>query len=515
MAPAALILWPPITIILFAILGAPRGLIWSVIVGYLFLPENYFVFDLPGVSFDKSFTISFSAVLATLIFHRRRDPDIHIFNVSMRNVIFFLLAVLVLVSPIGTLLTNPEMLENGPTIRPGLTPRDIPADIADTLIRFAPLLLAWRLLTRPEHHRELLIAILVMAFVYTFLVLFERRMSPQLNVWIYGYFPHNWIQHVRGGGFRPLVFMRHGIWLGFFLFTAVIAALALSRDPAVRKRALLPFVALWILIVLFLSRNMGASMLALLFAPLVLLATFSFLARNAQILALLILFYPALHHTMEEPMNLFVEFVSSISEERAQSFQVRLDNEAELVARANEKPLFGWGGWGRMRIINEYGRDTSLVDGAWVVQKGKSGWVGYIGFFGILVLPVIFAARAARRKPISPAVGGMMAIMAGNFLYIIPNSTINPIAMLMLGALAAFAQYDLIESEATESAQAQEPKKQVLRYTRFGPDDPRSGARATSKVSAETTTRPSQGSRPHSRPVSMSYSSRSRRKSDS
>lgn len=496
MASAALISWPFVTLILFAALGAPRGLIWSVVVGYLFLPEGYNVFDMPVIKYNKPVVIAFSVLLAALIFHKKHDDDIHHVNPGVRKLMFLLLLVTVVISPIGTYLTNPEALVNGPRIRPGLSINDLLADMANMLIRLMPLILAARLLIRPEHHRELLIAILVMGVAYTFLVLFERRMSPQLNNWIYGYFPHNWLQHVRGGGFRPLVFLRHGLWLGFFLFTVFIAALALSRDKKVPFNVMLPFVALWVLLVIFLSRNLGPTLLAIMLAPVVFLP-FRFHARLASALAIVILTYPALHELMEVPLNRFLDLVASMSADRAQSFQTRLENETELLARAFEKPLFGWGGWARMRIIDEFGRDISLVDGAWIVQMGRHGWVGYLGFFGLLAFPVFMTMRAAGRKPLTPAIAGMLVMMAGNFIYIIPNSTLNPIAMLMLGAMAAFAQYDVAGQGAAPKAEpARSKSRSGTRYTRF---DHSSRAPA-----------PVRGSKPHSRPVSMPYSSRKR-----
>ena len=322
-------------------------------------------------------------------------------------------------------------------------------------------------------------------------------MSPQLNLWVYGYFPHNWLQHVRGGGFRPLVFLRHGLWLGFFLFTVFIAALALTRDREMKGRALLPFLAAWMLLVIFLSRNLGPTMLALVFAPVILFLPFKLHARIASVLACVLLIYPALHDMMDVPMTRFLDFVATISEKRVQSFQTRLDNESELLARANEKPIFGWGGWARLRIYDEFGRDTSLVDGAWIVQMGRHGWAGYLGFFGMLALPMLFVQRAARRKPISPAIAGMLIMMAANFIYLIPNSTLNPIAMLMLGALAAFAQYDPVGKKVED--EAPEPVG-TSRYTRFGD-------RAAPPAGAP------QGSRFQRRAVSMPYSSRNRDKS--
>ena len=424
MATMVLLLWPAITIALFASLGPARGLIWSVAVGYLFLPEGHVAFRPPIVRYDKPFVLAFSPFLATLIyFGKAYYPDYRDVNRALGKMLLILMLMLVVVVPIGTFVTNPETLFNGPVVRPGLIINDLLADMAELLIRFTPLLLAARLLVKPEHHRHLLIAILVLGFVYSFLTLFERRMAPQLNLWIYGYFPHNWLQHVRGGGYRPLVFLRHGLWLGFFLLTVFIAALALSRDKEVKLRALLPFFALWMLAVVFLSRNLGVVMLALVFAPVLLLLSFRMHVRIAAVLACVLLIYPSVHDAMDVPMSRFLDFVSTISEKRVQSFQTRLDNETELLERAKEKPVFGWGGWGRMLVINEEGRDRSLVDGLWIRQIGRHGWTGYIAFFGVLALPCVFAMRAARRKPVTPAIAGMMICMAANFIYVIPNST--------------------------------------------------------------------------------------------
>ena len=46
---------------------------------------------------------------------------------------------------------------------------------------------------------------------------------------VYGFFPHSWLQHVRGGGFRPIVFMNHGLVLGIFLSMAVVASAIMVR----------------------------------------------------------------------------------------------------------------------------------------------------------------------------------------------------------------------------------------------------------------------------------------------
>lgn len=490
----ALLIFPILPLILFAALGPAKGLIWSVMLGYLFLPEN-FGFDLPGLPpYDKNSAITFGLILPALLYWGRaeRMPSA---DAMIRPAIYLCLALLA-VRAVGTALTNPETLFDGPVVREGLTRRDAFSLMFESLLWFAPFLLAWRFLRRPEDHRHVLVALVVMGIVYTLLVLFELRMSPQLNKWIYGYFPHNWRQHLRAGGYRPIVFLRHGLWIGFLLFSVILAAMALSRDrPA--ERPLYLAAGVWAFLVLALSRNMGATLLAVAFAPTVLVLSARAQVRVAAVTAILLLGYPILSQTSVTPATKLLEIVEPLSPDRAESFKFRLDNEALLSARAYEKPLFGWGGYSRQRLIDERGRDLTVTDGLWIIQLGQGGWVGYLGFFGVLTLPVLFLRRAARRKPIPPVIAGMAAIMAGNFLYMVPNSTLNPIAFLILGSLAAFVQYDTArDGEAPDPAA--EGVRDEQRYSRFSPGR-REGASVPAAAAAARPARAARTARPISR----------------
>lgn len=57
--------------------------------------------------------------------------------------------------------------------------------------------------------------LVIAGLIYTVPMLYEIRMSPQLHTIFYGYFPHSFGQQARGGGFRPVVFMGHGLLVGF------------------------------------------------------------------------------------------------------------------------------------------------------------------------------------------------------------------------------------------------------------------------------------------------------------
>ena len=98
------------------------------------------------------------------------------------------------------------------------------------LLTIVPFLIGWQYLGTARAHREIFKALLAAGLAYSVLMLFEVRMSPQLHKMVYGYFPHSFAQQVRWGGFRPVVFMNHGLTVAFFAMTVFIAALALWRD---------------------------------------------------------------------------------------------------------------------------------------------------------------------------------------------------------------------------------------------------------------------------------------------
>lgn len=469
MAEFMLILWPFVACAFFFKMGPGRGLIWSVAVGYLFLPEAMAI-DLPGLpSYDKVTAISLSALLGVLLTKKHLDVSSTVqVDPKITRFALFLLAVICFIGPLGTWQTNPETLIHGPVVRPSLGMGDALNMASGMVMRFLPMVLALYVLRTAELQRELLIALVVMTLAYTPLILFEWRMSPQLHTWVYGYFQHIWLQHVRGGGFRPIVFLSHGLVVGLLLMTTLLAAVALSRDKT-QSAMMFLLIAFWIFLVLFMSRNFGALALAILFGPVALFFSPRMQVRTAVLVSLFMLTYPAIKQGGYSPDEKILEMVSPLAPERAHSFGVRLRNETMLLERAAEKPVFGWGGWGRTRVFTDTGRDLTIIDGLWIVIMGQFGWVGYLAFFGVITLPFFALRRAVRRKPITPVIGGIAVITSANLVDLIPNSTTSPMAMLMLGAVYAFLRYD--PAKTTEGATPEDaaPDRRATRYSRFPP----------------------------------------------
>ena len=462
----ALLIWPIVAITFCVALGPQRGLIWSVVMGYLFLPDG-FALNISGLpSYTKLEAAAIGGLLGVFVTRNRLPLPVGPADPLVKTMITLCL-LLMFIGPVLTMLANRSPIFFGPTMRQGIAPWDVQGQVIASLFMFVPFFLARRYLARPEMHAEILKAIVVMGLGYTLLVLFEARMSPQLSNMVYGYFPHAWFQHLRGGGFRPIVFLDHGLSVGFFLLTAVLAAVGLTREYGKEKRAFFLVATIWTGLVLLISRNLGAVALALLFVPAAMLFGRRMQLRIAALVALIFLANPLLRNVYIDPV---LNLTQAVAPERWGSINTRFENETRMMERVSEKPLTGWGGWGRWRVYDEQGRDITISDGTWIITLGKWGWIGFLGLFGLMSVPIFLALRTSKRAPPGAATGALALITAANLVYLIPNSTLSPIAWLGIGALAGFAQFaPAAKSETAEASADDPPDTRRPRYSRFSP----------------------------------------------
>ena len=97
------------------------------------------------------------------------------------------------------------------------------------------------------------------------------------------------------------------------------------------------------------------------------------------------------------PTRLLLEWSTSVSQDRADSLQFRLDNEKQLLERASQRFIFGWGRYGRSLIYDPTREiDTSVTDGFWIITIGQFGLFGFLAEFGLLTFPIFSAAAALR-----------------------------------------------------------------------------------------------------------------------
>ncbi len=436
---AALAVWPLVAAALFRRLPAGRALIATLLAGYLLLPPAPAAFDLPLLpALGKDSIPALSALPMALILYR---PGLRLWPESR---VAQVLAVVFILSPVGTVLTNAEPLSWGSYVLPGLRPREALGMMVAQAITLLPFLLARHFLSRPEDQRDLLAALVIGGLAYSLPMLVEVRLSPQINLWVYGFFQHLFSQMMRGDGFRPLVFLYHGLWVAFFAMTAVVAAAALARHMTDSRRVWVGLAALYLFGVLILCKSFASFFYAVALVPVVLVLGQRMQFRIAAVLAAFALVYPVAKAAHWVPEQAIVAAAARLGPDRAHSLQFRFDNENVLADRAYEKPLFGWGLWGRHHILEvDSGRILTVTDGGWILVLGVLGWVGFLAQFGLLCLPLILVwLRAGQIAAMGapPWAGPVAMILAINVFDLIPNATITPLTWMFAGSVLGLAE---------------------------------------------------------------------------
>jgi hypothetical protein len=445
-----LLAWPAVAIVLFRVLPLQKALIWTLIGGHLLLPSAT-SFSLPLLpDADRSLIAALSALVLCWL-HAPQNQTVPDWSGRGGRVVVAAFFALLFSTPFLTMLLNPDPLFYGPTFLPGLSPYDALSMVAAIGVALVPFWIGLKYLNTLNGQRLLLQAFVFGAIVYSIPALFEVRMSPQLHTWIYGFFPHDFVQHMRAGGFRPVVFLNHGLMVGIFLCMATISALVLWREALRQGRTASGwlFAAIWLTFVLYFSKNLGALSLTILMGTLVIFTGRRVQAAFAVVVAVVIVLYPMLRGAGMIPVDDVYEFALTIDEERAASLKFRLDNEDELLAHANERPLFGWGNWGRNQLYDATtGRMYSTTDGVWIILIGIYGWLGYIAHFGLLTLPILIYFVRRSTLDASLVTSGLIILLSTNLIDLIPNAGLVNYVWLMAGSLTGYALWRPREATA-------------------------------------------------------------------
>jgi hypothetical protein len=243
---------------------------------------------------------------------------------------------------------------------------------------------------------------------------------------------------MREGGFRPVVFLGHGLIVALFAMMSMIAAVTLWRlQDSFFK---IPRVAIvgYLSIILILCKTLGAVLYGVVVAPLVRFANPKLQISIAVIFVSVSLLYPILRSFDYVPTNIMVQAAEELSKDRAASLRFRFNNEDALLKHAFEKPSFGWGRFGRNRVYDESGRDMNVTDGHWVITIGQYGIFGFIAEFGLLSLGVLRAPRAikfTRSTSDKILLSALALLVATNILDLLPNASLMPWTWLLTGAL--------------------------------------------------------------------------------
>jgi hypothetical protein len=292
--------------------------------------------------------------------------------------------------------------------------------------------------------RDLAVGVVIGGVLYAPLCLWEVRMAPTLHHTLYGYHQHSFAQHMRDGGYRPMVFMQHGLMVAMWMTWATVAAWWLWRSGAMRTLAGVPMglVTGGLAVTLLLCKSIGPLGLAV--AGVMLFYTTRRLQWRWAVWALIVMvpLYIGARASGAWSGASAVEAARMLAgPERARSLDGRIRNETILAERALQRPLFGWGGWDKWRVRDDSGRDISTSDGLWVIALGQNGIVGLAAVTLATLLPgALMLWRWPMQWWADPRVAPAAVLAVLMVLWAVDNllnAMINPVYLLALGGLVA------------------------------------------------------------------------------
>jgi hypothetical protein len=424
--------WPVVCIAFFARMPTEKAAVWSLLGGYMLLPSDWQV-DAPLLPPMDKMAI---AGIATIILCCSKGTSNPRPRVSVLTLLFGLGF---LIAPILTSFDNSYELQGAGKSIHGFYPSDGIKFAGRNLMSLIPMFIGWRYLSTDSARAFLLKALPSATLIYSLPMLYEIRMSPQLHRLVYGYFPSSFVQQMREGGFRPVVFFNHGLSLAMFVALAILAAVVIVRA----RMRLFQFkpgpIAAYLSGLLLLCKSLGPVIYVAVFAPVILFTRPRFWVKIGCVLSLFVCAYPYLRGHGLAPTELVSGIGQSVSAEREASFQTRVVNEEQLLAKAYQKPLFGWGGWSRNRIFDDWGKDVSITDGGWIIQYGMFGWFGYLSLFGLFFIALVQAHRAMDSEVSSANLtrAGLAVLLTIYVVDCIPNGMLTSLIFLLTGCVAS------------------------------------------------------------------------------
>ncbi|MEX0744870.1 MAG: glycosyltransferase, partial [Phycisphaeraceae bacterium] len=433
--------WPLVGLALFAWLPLRMAMLATFLGGWLFLPVATFEFQ--GIpNYDKT-TAIIAAIFAGLALRgelgRLTEVRLHWLDlpVSIWIVLPFFSAMSV-----------------------GLGAYDgVSGVLSNFLVWGMPYWLGRAVFSDPPSIRLLVMGIVVAGLVYVPLCLYEGRFSPQLHSMAYGFHQHDFRQAVRFGGYRPMVFMTHGLMVAMFMATASLMAVGLWYSGTCRRLFNVP-IGIWTLVLLvttLLSRSTGAVVLLVIGGAALLVAERWRSAWPLTALAMAPPIYVFSRLGQTHLAERLVQVAESIfGPNRAASLAYRIYNEEALMQRAFEAPLFGWRGWNLAREVRPglEPHEMPVAESMWILAFGQNGLVGLVTFLVLMVLPPILLFHRVPKPLLSHPLGALVAYMGlGTILFAIDsmfNAMLNPMFMLMLGTVAGLLARQPIRRAASQ-----------------------------------------------------------------
>ncbi|HPL17664.1 MAG TPA: hypothetical protein PL180_13295 [Spirochaetota bacterium] len=414
--------WIPVTIILFRKFAPQKAILISVIGGILFLPAT--AFDIPVILYNKETAIAISLLWGIIFSYKKSVPS---FSTKPFNIPIILWCIM---SPFLSILTN------------GLGLYNAVAAVIESSLAYGVFYVIGRIyFSDKDALRLLTTGIIVGGLIYVPFALFEVRMSPQLSNIFYGFFPHSFAQHFRYDGYRPIVFMQHGLMVAMWMSVTFTVSLWLygTREVVTLKKIPMSVVIIFLLITTVLCKSANGWIYSMsgVFAYYYYKKTKSTLIFKLLVLAIPV--YLILRVSGILPINAIIDFSASIFDaERVDSLAVRLFQEDVFSQKALENPLFGWGWMGRAWPRNmATGEDVvQMIDSLYLIAFSNYGLFGLFSLYAVLLLGP-WKVMKSRTESIDAIVLGVILIFFTIDTLI--NGMVNSVFILTAGALSGYS----------------------------------------------------------------------------
>lgn len=422
----ALLGWPLLSFIFYSRFTTLTATFLTIVGGYMLLPVKVEI-DLPLVPpLDKTSIPAVSAMLWCLVVKKKWVPIVP--DMLWEKFLFCSIFILLIL----TAATNSEPVFNGEQLIQGLRIYDGISYAMNFYIELIPFLLGMAIVKDKGDLYKLVRLMVIAGVLYTPAILFEIRMSPQLHNWVYGFFPHSFLQQVRFDGFRPVVFIGHGLTVAILMVIvcAMTATLAKMRLSIAKIPATL--ILLYMIVVLLLCKSVGAWIIGAIAIAFILLLPASTKQKTAFVVALLIACYPLFSLFGWFPFEELLEAASVFGEDRVQSLAFRFNHEGALLNHALEKMWLGWGGWSRNRLAD------SVTDGYWIILLGTAGMLGYLGVTGLLLSSIYRAGQtihSSKDQQERRLLSSLSLLIALIMLDQIPNGSLTSVVWFFCGAM--------------------------------------------------------------------------------
>jgi hypothetical protein len=413
LVPSVLFAWPFVVLVIFALVSPRRAVLMGYVGAWLFLPMAGYSFQgLPD--YGKVSAANVGVVLGIVICDLQRILKFRPHWIDLPMLLFCFW-------PMASSLAR------------GYGPYDGLSAIFEQIVLWGvPYIVGRMYFNTPSGFRELAVAIVIGGLIYVPLCLIEIRMSPQLHKWVYGYYQHSFVQTIRFGGYRPMVFMQHGLAVAVWMINATLLALWMWSTGSLRRLCNLPMIVVCValLVTTILAKSLGAIALMILGLASIFSARW---LRHSWPLLVLIAIPPVWMIGRTSGLidgQLVYEVFNTISPARAQSFAARLNQEDVVTKMAMRHPIVGGSRWW------EFGNDQ-----LWLIVFRSYGAVGLASITVALLLPpTLLLRRMGIRRLLSVQFAPLLGLSVIVVLFMMDNllnGMNNPVFILAAGANAA------------------------------------------------------------------------------